>query len=135
MDGELLELCSVVKLPTGVPDVCGVAVATAERVSTGVILSKELRDAWDDGVSDCVELLDTDGDPVKLCNGEYVITPVELPVEESEATGLCELLGEAVAPVLNVFAEADVSVVGLCETVPLRVPVRVEEAQPDKEPV
>jgi len=134
-DGEPVVVLSAVILSAGVPDAGGVPVVAADGVMSAVKLSKELRDAWDDGVSDCVELLDTDGDPVKLCNGEYVITPVELPVEESEATGLCELLGEAVAPVLNVFAEADVSVVGLCETVPLRVPVRVEEAQPDKEPV
>jgi len=85
MDGELLELCSVVKLPTGVPDVCGVAVATAERVSTGVILSKELRDAWDDGVSDCVELLETDGELLRL------LSAVKLP------TGLSDVCGVAVA--------------------------------------
>ena len=134
-DGDPVVVFSAVILSTGVPDAGGVAVAAADGVMSAVKLCAELGDAWDDGVSDCVELLDTDGDPVKLCNGEYVITPVELPVEESEATGLCELLGDAVAPVLNVFAEADFSGLGLGVTVPLRVPVRVEEPHPDKEPV
>ena len=39
-------------------------------------LCAELGDAWDDGVSDCVELLDTDGDPVVLFSAVILSTGV-----------------------------------------------------------
>ena len=128
-------VCGPVKLPTGVPDADGLLVTATEGLPAAVKLCRGLGDAWDEGVSDCVELLDPEGEPVGLLNEEYVTLTLELEDMDTVIIELKELVVEAVAPVLNVFAEADFSGLGLGVKVPLRVPVRVEEAQPDKEPV
>ena len=123
-DDEAVRVHATVKLPSEVPDASILPEAGADGLKDPVKLCRELGDSSEDAVSDCVEVGDIDGEPVRLC-GEEDIVPL----------GHAELLAVRDATALYVFAEGDVSEVKLRVTDPLRVPLVVDDAHPDRETV
>ena len=115
---------SAVKLPTGVADTTGLLEAELEGLHGPVKLCRVLGDSPGEAVGDCVELLDAEGAEA-VSPGVYVRVTL----------GLNELLEERDAQALTVFPESDFSAVGVSVTLPLRVPLIMDETLPDRVPL
>ena len=116
-EAEPAPLCIPVKLPPGLPDGVPLLEAGGVWLWGPLKLCRLLEDGCEEPVSDCVELGDTEAEPVRLCGEEDIV-----------ALGHPEVVGEREEAGLYVLAEGDASAVKLRVTDPLRVPLLVDDA-------